>query len=415
MSKKYIYIVMLSVAVIVATILVVNLKKTAERLVTHVRHGSFEQVVVCSGELAAKQAINIMGPSGLRNARIYQIKLEKIIPEGSFVKKGDFIAQLDQSELHTKIRDVELELQKITAQLDQEQLDTTMKLRQEREELYNLELHVQDQQLEVEQSIYEPPITQKKAQIALEKSKRSWATRKEQYQLKLSQAKAKLRETELKLIKRKQQLSDLYRLLSEFTIVAPQDGMLIYKRDWKGRRQTAGTSINAWDPIIATLPDLSEMVSKTFVNEVDIGKIKLNQSVKIILDAFPDNNFNGVVTHISNVGEYRPEMEAKVFQVDIDIEQSDSLLRPAMTTSNTILIHSFGQVNYIPLECVFNQGDSLVYVLAEHHGDWVRQEVKLGMANSNFVIVEMGLAEQQSVMLNLPENLAPYPLKLLSN
>ena len=60
-------------------------------------------------------------------------------------------------------------------------------------------------------------------------------------------------------------------------IYATEDGMLIYYKDFEGTVKP-GTQINAWNPTVATLPDLSVMLSQTYVNEVDIRKIKKNQS-----------------------------------------------------------------------------------------------------------------------------------------
>lgn len=54
---------------------------------------------------------------------------------------------------------------------------------------------------------------------------------------------------------------------------------------------------------MATLPDLSKMITKTYVNEIDISKVKVNQKVDISIDAFPDKKLSGVVTEVANIGE----------------------------------------------------------------------------------------------------------------
>src|SRR5690606_12070834 len=112
-------------------------------------------------------------------------------------------------------------------------------------------------------------------------------------------------------------------------------------------------------PIVATLPDLSKMLSKTYVNEVDIRKVKPGQEVEIGFDAFPDKKLKGKVAKVANVGEQRPNSDAKVFEVEIEVFGTDPLLKPGMTTSNKIITKTIENALYIPLECLHSQYDSI--------------------------------------------------------
>jgi hypothetical protein len=187
--------------------------------------------------------------------------------------------------------------------------------------------------------------------------------------------------------------------LEKFTVLAPQNGMVIY-RQGRGGKVKEGSQISSWDPVVATLPDLSTMQSITYINEVDIRKIKVGQSVQIGLDAFPDKQLTGKVIQVANVGQQRPNSDAKVFEVLVRVNESDDLLRPAMTTSNSILIEEKSDVVYVPLEAINVESDSINYVYLKNGQ---KQEVKLGLANSNDVIIEMGLEEGQDVFLSTPE------------
>jgi multidrug efflux pump subunit AcrA (membrane-fusion protein) len=189
--------------------------------------------------------------------------------------------------------------------------------------------------------------------------------------------------------------------------------MVIYHRDWSGKKVIVGSTINAWDPTVATLPDLSTMISKTFVNEVDIRKIKQGQTVKVGLDAFPEKKLTGKVVSVANVGEQLPNSDSKVFEVNILINESDTTLRPAMTTSNLVLTGSVKDALFIPLEAVHTQGDSLTYVYRMDGGGLVRQQVKLGQTNENEVVVLDGLKENQEVYLSVPKDADRKELVLL--
>lgn len=210
-----------------------------------------------------------------------------------------------------------------------------------------------------------------------------------------------MREREAQLAKVQKDLDELAALASQFTITAPQNGMLVYRRGWRGERLTEGGTVNAWDPVVAELPDLTTMQTVTFINEVDIQKIKIGQPVLIGLDADPDKKLTGTVTRIANIGEQHPESDAKVFEVVIDVAEVDSSLRPAMTTSNTIIIAEIPEALQIPLETIHAQ-DSLSYVFLREGGRPVRQEIKLGLLNENNATVVAGLEPDDLIYLSMP-------------
>jgi hypothetical protein len=190
--------------------------------------------------------------------------------------------------------------------------------------------------------------------------------------------------------------------MEQFRIVAPEDGMLIYRKGYDGKPMKEGSTISVWDPVVATLPDLSVMISKTYVNEVDIRKIIPGQTVEVGLDAFPEKQFTGRVIKVANVGEQRPNSDAKVFQVNIQIDGRDDLLRPSMTTSNKIVINSLDSATYVPLECLHSKDDSITYVYRRDGLSVKKQEVQIGDNNMNEVIILQGIKEGDQLYLSMP-------------
>ena len=68
------------------------------------KKGVFTVEITTTGELEAKNSVKILGPTGLRAAQIWQVKIDDIVEEGTMVKEGDYIARLDESELSEKIQ-----------------------------------------------------------------------------------------------------------------------------------------------------------------------------------------------------------------------------------------------------------------------------------------------------------------------
>lgn len=370
-----------------------------------VKKGQFEITVNSSGELIPVNSVSIRGPMGLRRSGIREVKINRLVAEGTEVARGDFIADLDKSELYNKFVEEKDQLTKEEAQFTQTQLDTALTLREARDKIINLEFQVEEKEIALEQSAFEPPATIKQAEIEFEKAKRDLQQAKENYKIQVEQSKAKMTEAYINLTEQKSDVRFMQELLDKFTIKASQDGMVIYTRSWNGNKVREGSSISTWNPEVATLPDLSTMLSKTYINEIDIMKIKSGQEVKIGLDAFPDKKLTGSVTNVANVGEQKPNSDAKVFEVTIKVNESDTTLRPAMTTSNLIIADVINDVLFAPLECFHNQGDSVTYVFKKSGLDIIKQEVFLSKTNDNEAVINQGLDEGDMLFLSTPSGM----------
>lgn len=373
-----------------------------------VKFGQFEIMVTTTGELEAKSSEKILGPLGLRDFRIWQIKIEDIIPDGTVVDSGAYIASLDRTELVNKLKDQELEIEKLETQLTKTLLDTTLEMRTARDNLINLKYALEERQIVVDQSIYEPPATQRQAKIELDKANRNYEQAVQNYEVKQDKAEADMREITTSLRKVQGEYQQMLDILKQFTIYAPKSGMVIYRRNWDGQKQGIGASISVWDPVVAELPNLKEMKSKTYVNEIDISKVKSGQDVIIGVDAFPDREYTGLVTEVANIGQQMPNSNAKVFEVVIELNEYDSILRPAMTTKNEIRTAVIDSVLYIPLEAV-QSNDSISYVYMAG----VRKQVILGQSNENEIIVKEGLEEGDEVYIAAPSDAEDYRLVTL--
>lgn len=382
----------------------------SEVIVTPLK-GEFLVTVTTTGELQAKSSISIMGSENARAANIWQMKITNIIPEGTVVKKGDFVADLDKSEITGKFKDSQLSVQKLDAQYLQTRLDSTLALSQARDELVNLSYTREEKRLLMEQSVYEAPAMRRQAEIDFERAQRAYEQAGKNYVTKKKQSIAKAQAAEADLMKERRQMDLYQKTMVEFTIKAPADGMVVYAREWNGKKKVVGSTINAWDPTVATLPDLREMESITYISELDIQKIALGQQVKLKLDANPNKPLSGTVTAVANIGEQRPNSDSKVFEVRIKVIESDTTLRPAMTTSNEILVAKLDSVISIPLECVHTEG-ATTFVYRKNGGSIVKQEVKLGLINENATVIQNGLGEKDELLLSAPAE--PGKLKVVS-
>lgn len=378
-----------------------------EAIIAKVAFGDFNIDVTTSGELEAKNSENITGPPNLREVRIWQVQISDIVPEGTLVDSGQYVATLDRSEITNRMKDLESELEKLESQYIKTKLDTSMDLRAAREELINLKYALEERNITVEQSIYEPPATQRQAKIDLEKSQRAFEQAQKNYNLRLDKANANMQEVSASYTQSQRRLEQIREVLAGFTVTAPKAGMVIYKRNWDGSKMGVGSTMGSWENVVATLPNLKEMISKTYVNEIDISKVKTGQKVQISVDAFPERKYTGTVTEVANIGEQMRNSNAKVFEVKIKVHEFDSILRPAMTTKNTINTSVIPKVLYIPIESVHNS-DSVTFVYMANKR--IKQQIKTGLTNENQIIVQQGLKEDDEIYLSPPEDADEWKL-----
>tara|TARA_R110000796_G_scaffold67449_2_gene154629 strand:- start:55950 stop:57191 length:1242 start_codon:yes stop_codon:yes gene_type:complete len=379
---------------------------------TEVIKGEFLSEVIISGEAQSTSLKNIDGPDNLRKFRLNNIKIQDLIPEGTLVKEGDYVGRLDPSSVNEQIIDARLNLESAESQFTQEQLDTTLTLKQERTAIKDILFNIEEDKLELKQSIYESPVTIKQLEIKIERAERDLKEKKEDYSIKKRKAVAKMVQVGNEVSKIRSQVEDLIALQSSFTIHSDANGMITYAKNWDGSKKKVGSDISPWDLTIATLPDLTKMESKTYSNEVDIRKIKKDQYVSVGFDAFPDITMKGVVTSVANVGENKRGSDIKLFQVSIKLNESNANIRPGMTTSNRILIQKEEEVLMIPLEAVFSK-DSISYVFIDSGFSIDKKQIELGESNEDVVIVKKGLKEKDIVYLTKPKDLDEKSVQML--
>ena len=379
--------------------------------------GSFKISVSSTGELFAEKSLDLKGPilpnsgSGRRGRRrgirSMNIKILDIVPEGTFVNKGDYVAQLDKTDYENMLKDEVERLKTLQTDYEMKTHDTAIALAALRDDIKNETFDVEVAAIALENSKYEPPATIRKAEMTLDKENRSLKQKKKIYNLRFNQKLREINNIRIDISRQIRLLDDLNNYLAGFTITSPARGMVIYKRNWNGTKREAGSTINPFDMTVATLPDLSSMISKTYVSEIDIGKMKKNQKVNITIDAFPDKNFTGTVASIARIGEKLPNSDTKMFEILIRLNEYDPELRPSMTTGNEIIIESFDNVVYVPLECVHTDTDGLPYVYTRNN---TKQLVIPGKSNDKYIIINEGLDAGMEVYLSTPQNTGEFIL-----
>ena len=407
LKNKRIYIMAgLASLILITAVSLVRKKVQANRsdILFPVKEGAFEITVTTTGELEAENKTNIMIPSGiLRDIKIWEIKLARLLPEGTLIDSGQIVAELDPATILEKKSEIETSIQAVLTEVENAKADTAYELSVMHDKLENTTDELQDLEFALEQSRYESPAVIKQAERDLEKARRDYQQELKNYDLKKRQGAMKIRQIGHKMYLFKQEMQKIEKALSQAKITSPAKGMLVYHKDRQGKQINVGSVIPVHaDQVLAFLPDFSGMISSIYVNEGDISLIQKGQKVRIEVDAFPDKEYWGRVSFVANIGEDLEGSNSKVFRVITTLDSTDLYLRPGMTTTNTICINSFPDKLSVPIEAVHTNED-FSYVFMKKGIKKVKKQVRLGEMNDNFIIVEEGLKPNDQILLNIPE------------
>lgn len=351
-----------------------------------------------SGELRAKNSISLRAPR-IRG----QLKIVYLVPEGTYVKPGDVLVKFDPAEAAQRVRDEEQRYEVVLS--DREKLQANHKSQNAKydTQLQTADISFEQSKLTLEKVKFEAQSTQLEAQLNHKKNELNYAQTKTDVESSKIIQKSELNNQALQVRQREQELKRAKEELESLTLTAPAEGLVVYGSNWEnqGRKFQIGNTASGGYNIIE-LPDLSLMESVTYVNEVDVSKIKKGQKVQVKLDAFQDSVFVGEISDVASLGRVKDyNSKLKVYEVLIKMVQKSEKLKPGMTTGNKMIIKEIPDVIFIPIESIFEQ-DGKKFVYVKNGSGFDKREIEVGEKGEDYIIVRSGLRVNEEVALSDP-------------
>jgi multidrug resistance efflux pump len=205
-----------------------------------------------------------------------------------------------------------------------------------------------------------------------------------------------LRDVELKQVA----LELALQALADTKVFATMDGVVTALKIQVGQIISSGISNVGGGTTILTLADTSRLMVTAMVDETDIGKVKVGQTVRFSVDSFLFRRFVGKVIRVAAMGE--TIQNVVLFQVDVEITDPDKgLLKPEMSASIEIEAESSSKVLCLPYQAIYEE-DGRPWVMAKS-GDKnsvpVKTFVKLGMDDGHCFSVLEGLESTSQVQV----------------
>lgn len=412
--------------------------ETGSRLSYAVKRGEFISSVIESGDIESSRNIEVR--CEVKSKGRTGTTILKIVPEGTVVTKGDFIAQLDDSVagdelIQQKIQVAEDRARVIQAKSD---LDTARRMLNE---FKNGTFEQQKAVLNAEVATFEEAVrraadfrrhsetlarkgyrtkTQLQADVfAEDKAKLDLKLAKQNLQvfvdftrerteaelnaeIKKQEANEQASEFTAQLSKTRQE--DLQRELDNCRIVAPADGMVVYANETDRRGDASfvieeGAMLRDGQPVVR-LPDPESMQVRTKVNDSKINEIEVGDECLVRVDTDPEKPIRGKVRKVSSFPMPRRWYQAPIeYEVFVDIVESSPLIRPGLRGKVEIFTARINDVIQSPLTSVINIDDEY-YVYVKLANKIERRKVDIGSNNDKFVVIKSGLSVGEEVIVD---------------
>ena len=249
------------------------------------------------------------------------------------------------------------------------------------------------------------PALIEKAKAQVQRAKMNLEQTKKASGFRVGKAMAALRQAREKLKSTTAALKVAQTELERTVIRAPIPGIVVLPEGHRGgtkRKPRIGDVVFQNQPLVY-LPDVSEMVVKTQIREIDLHKVDIGKLAVVQVDAYPDLRLSGQVQSIGVLAKARNESFKgdKYFSVLISVKEEDQRLRPGMTAKVEIQCAQVQNVLAVPIYAVFEEGGRW-YCYKDVKSSFEKQEVALGAVSSDWAQIVEGLSEGDVVAFSQP-------------
>jgi multidrug efflux pump subunit AcrA (membrane-fusion protein) len=257
--------------------------------------------------------------------------------------------------------------------------------------------------LELAKNEFLPKIQAEKNEQALEEAKARLAQLKTTFDLKRKAAEADLRILQIRRDRADNAMKQAESNADKMAVVSPIGGMAVVRSIWKSNTMAEiqeGEEVRSGMPVVDVVnPSLMRVRAK--VNQADINDVKVGQTVRVGLDAYPNLSFNGRVSQISPLG-VRSTLSNKVrtFITLIMVEGSHPNLMPDLTASLDVELDRVPRALVVPRDALRYEGDK-AFVKVRRGSSFQDQAVTVGARNAHEAVVTAGVDEGATVVRNV--------------
>lgn len=360
------------------------------------RHGEFLVIIRCRGEIKASRSVQVYAPI------VPNLRIAWLAPAGETAKQGNPIIRFDSSSAQEQLQQKEAALKQAQATLDQAVAQALITAEQDKSDLADSQFTVEKARLEAskqeivsriqgEESKIDYDVAQQKQKVeeatvalhaASDRSKIASLTRqRDQAQTDVDVTKARIAQMEIK------------SPITGFLTFAPN-----YSQGWMNAKPFK-VGDNVFSGMnLAEMPDLNTLQLDAKVEEIDRGRISVQQDVRVRVDSLPELTMPAKIGQISLLAEQSNEFPpTRSFRAYAPIPHPDPRLRPGMNGGMDIIINRIPNAISIPSKALFTHSGKPTVYLQTKTG-YRRVEVQVQARNPDEVAIK-GLSSGSLVAL----------------
>lgn len=357
----------------------------------------FLDEVIVSGTL---EAVNIRsyGCPGIWS----DVTIKHMIPEGTQVKPGDTLCVLEAREIANEYLLAVNDLENARAEYNKSLANLKLQFLLLEAQVRSIDASTDIKRLDSLQMEFSSSSDREIIRLELEKAEleRNIAQMKLEFLKKINDS--ELQKMKLRIDQNANRVDQAKSKLDDLILISDIEGIVIYDVSWITENKVReGDVIWANSPIIE-IPDLSAMQVKLEVSEADYKRLATDQTIEIIVDAFPDIHFSGRIKNKAPVG--KPVIEKsdiKVFEVTASIDSSSLNLQPGLGVTCNVLVKSIPDTLVIPVISLFEE-DSLKIVYIADNEKFIKKNVTVSDYNNKEAVITSGLKYNEILALRKP-------------
>jgi multidrug efflux pump subunit AcrA (membrane-fusion protein) len=331
------------------------------------RKGEFLVIIRSRGELRAARSVQVYAPV------VPQLRIAWLAPSGAMIKEGDLMIKFDSSASEQQLQQKEAALGQAQATLDQAVAQARITADQDKSDLADAQFNVEKARLEVSKQEIVGALQAEESRIDLGLCEQK---------LKVAQATA-----DLHAASDRSHIGSLTRIrdynqndvdvnkarIAQMEIKAPLTGFLVfsinYTQGWIDAKPFK-VGDNVWAGMsLAEIPDLTTLQMEGKIEEIDRGRISVNQEVRVHIDSLPELSIPARIGQISPLAEASNDFPpTRSFKAWAPLPHPDPRLRPGMNSGMDVVINRIPNAISIPSKALFtHEGKPVVYVAESGH------------------------------------------------
>jgi HlyD family secretion protein len=362
----------------------------------------FIRSIRLSGTVEAIQSTTISTPR-LSGPNTNSLVITRLVRPGSTVAAGDLIVEFDRQQQISNALDRRAELQDLDQQIRKREAQERAAAAKDDSEIQQAESAIGRAELEMLKNPMIAKINAEKNTNALEQARATLKQLKTTYDLKRKAADADLRILRIRRDRAENSMEQAEANADRMAIRAPIGGMAVLKMVWKSNNMAEvqeGEEVRAGVPVV-DIVNPSAMRVRARVNQADINDLRVDQPVRVGLDAYPELRFSGRIAQISPLG-VTSGLSPKVrnFIVLIDVEGSHPNLMPDLTASLDVELSRAERVLVVPRDALRQEGEQ-VFIRVQSGSRFDERQVVVRAKSAHEAVVESGVDEGAVIQRNV--------------